>query len=101
VFLSDGSSKALQKNVSKSLYKKIDKKSKTDFFSIFVYHVFGRFSVRGVQKHDKKITSKNKSDPGQVLLAGWRLRVLQVSAASAASAARAAGAVSAQVLQVS
>jgi hypothetical protein len=40
VFLSDGSSKALQKPfckkiVSKSFYKKFDQKSKTDFFSIF------------------------------------------------------------------
>ena len=39
VFLSDGSSKTLQKTfckkiVSKSFYKNIDQKSKTDFFSI-------------------------------------------------------------------
>jgi hypothetical protein len=33
--------------------KKIDQKSKKYRFSIF-YHVFGRFSARGVQKHDKK-----------------------------------------------
>jgi hypothetical protein len=51
-----------KKIVSKSLYKKIDKKSKTDFFSNFLYHVFGRFSVREVQKHDKKYW-ENKSDP--------------------------------------
>jgi hypothetical protein len=56
------SSKALQKTfckkiVSKSFYKKIDKKSKTQsrIFLDFVYDVFGRFSVRGVQTHDKKL----------------------------------------------
>jgi hypothetical protein len=56
VFLSDGSSKTLPKQiktiVSKSFSKTIDKKSKTDSFSIFLNHVFGRFSVRGVQKHN-------------------------------------------------
>jgi hypothetical protein len=51
-----------KKIVSKSFYKKIDQKSKTDFFLIFFNHVFGRFSMRGVQKHDKKY-QKNKSDP--------------------------------------
>jgi hypothetical protein len=35
-------------------YQKIDQKSKTIFFSTFFYHVFGRFSVRGVQKHHPK-----------------------------------------------
>jgi hypothetical protein len=64
VFLSDGSSQTLQKTfykkiVSKSFYKKIDKKSQTDFFSIFFITFFGRFSVRGVQKHDKKISKKS------------------------------------------
>jgi hypothetical protein len=63
VFLSDGSSKALQKTfykkiVSKRIYKKIDKKSKT-IFSICFDHVFGRFSVRGVQKHHKHIFAKS------------------------------------------
>jgi hypothetical protein len=63
VFLSDGSSKTLQKTfckkiVSKSFYKKFDQKSKTDFFSNSFYHVFGRFSMRGVQKHDKKNIEK-------------------------------------------
>jgi hypothetical protein len=49
-----------KKMVSKSLYKKFDQKSKTDFFSIFFSHVFGRFSMRGVQKHDKiNIETKN------------------------------------------
>jgi hypothetical protein len=56
VFLSNGSSKALQKNVSpknrveKLLQKNRPKKSKTDCSDLF-YHVFGRFSVGGVQKH--------------------------------------------------
>jgi hypothetical protein len=54
VFLSDGSSKTQQKtfcerNLVKTIYQKIDKKPKIDFLSIFFYHVFGRFSVRGVQ----------------------------------------------------
>jgi hypothetical protein len=49
-----------KKIVSKSFYQKIDKKSQTDFFSVLFYHVFGRFSVRGVQKHDKK--SRKKTD---------------------------------------
>jgi hypothetical protein len=49
--------------VSKSFYKKFDQKSKTDFFSICFYHVFGRFSARGVQKNDKNNLEKNKSDP--------------------------------------
>jgi hypothetical protein len=67
VFLSDESSKTLQKtfttkNVSKSFYKKFDQKSKTDFFLDFFYHVFGCFSVTGAQKHDKK-NRKNKPDP--------------------------------------
>jgi hypothetical protein len=48
-----------KKIVSKSFYKKIDQKSKTDFFSNFFNHVFGRFSMRGVQKHDEKISQKN------------------------------------------
>jgi hypothetical protein len=59
VFLSDGSSKALQKRFAKTIVsnffcKTIDQKSETDFFRFFVYHVFGRFSVRGVQKRHKK-----------------------------------------------
>jgi hypothetical protein len=56
-----------KKIVSKSFYKKIDKKSKTDFFSILFYHVFGRFSVRGVQKHGKKNSQKNLTNPGSFL----------------------------------
>jgi hypothetical protein len=67
VFLSDGSSQTLQKTfykkiVSKSFYKKIDKKIdkkiQTDCLSKRNYHVFGRFSVRGVKKHYKKIPEK-------------------------------------------
>jgi hypothetical protein len=68
VFLGDGSSKSLQKTfykqiVSKSFSKKSTKKSQTDLFSIFFNHVFGRFSVRGVQKHDKKFSKKNLTNP--------------------------------------
>jgi hypothetical protein len=48
-----------KKIVSKSFYKKFDQKSKTDFFSNFIYHVFGRFSMRGVQKHEKKNLKRN------------------------------------------
>jgi hypothetical protein len=62
-FFSDGSSKTLQKTfykkiVSKSFYKKFDQKSKTDFFSKSFYHVFGRFWLRGGQKHDEKYIEK-------------------------------------------
>jgi hypothetical protein len=59
VFFSDGSSQTLQKNVlqkdrvEKFLQKNRQNNPKPDFVSFF-YHVFGRFSVRGVQKHDKK-----------------------------------------------
>jgi hypothetical protein len=41
----------LQKKCVKQNYKRIDKKPQTDFFSNCFNHVFGRFSVRGVQKH--------------------------------------------------
>jgi hypothetical protein len=44
--------------VSKSFYKEFDKKSKTEFFSVLFYHVFGRFSVRGL-KNDKKYRKIN------------------------------------------
>jgi hypothetical protein len=50
-----------KKSCRKVFPKKSTKKSKTDFFSILFNHVFGRFSVRGVQKHDKKFRGK-KSD---------------------------------------
>jgi hypothetical protein len=67
VFFSDGSSKTLQKAfykkiVSKGFTKKSTKNPKPIFSRIFFYHVFGRFSMRGVQKHDKK-HQKNKFDP--------------------------------------
>jgi hypothetical protein len=39
-----------KKIVSKSFYKNIDKKSKTDFFSIFFYHVFWAFLGEGSSK---------------------------------------------------
>jgi hypothetical protein len=60
VFFSDGSSKALQKTFyKKNRFEKFLQKKILDFFSIFfLYHVFGRFSVRGVQKHDKKYRKK-------------------------------------------
>jgi hypothetical protein len=51
----------------KSRRKVFTKKSRTDFFSVLFYHVFGRFSVRGVQKHDKKISEKNLTNPGTFL----------------------------------
>jgi hypothetical protein len=71
VFLSDRSSKKLQQifyktnRVEKALQKnrqKIQNRLFIDFFS----HVFGRFSVRGVQKHYTRI-SKNESNPGPFL----------------------------------
>jgi hypothetical protein len=48
----------LQTNRVEKFFKKIDKKIQNRLFLDFVYHVFGRFSVRGVQKHDKKISKK-------------------------------------------
>jgi hypothetical protein len=58
VFLGAGSSKTLQKmfckkTVSKSFTKK-STKNPNCFFSLLFYPVLGHFSVRGVQKHDKK-----------------------------------------------
>jgi hypothetical protein len=52
-----------KKVASKSFYKAIDQKSKTDFFTIFFNHVFGRFSMRGVQKRDKKNIKKINLTP--------------------------------------
>jgi hypothetical protein len=57
VLLSDGSSKALQKTVYKKnrvekLLPKNRQKIQNRFLLNFFNHVFGRFSVRGVQKHD-------------------------------------------------
>jgi hypothetical protein len=55
VFFSDGSSKALQKTFCKKyrVEKFLPKnrlKTQNRLFLDFFYHVFGRFSVRGVQK---------------------------------------------------
>jgi hypothetical protein len=47
-----------KKNTTKNVFTKNRQKIPNRFFSVFVYHVFGRFSVRGVQKHDKKIPNK-------------------------------------------
>jgi hypothetical protein len=73
-FLSDEHSKTLKKKckkiVSNSFFKQIDKKSKTDCFSISLSH-FGHFSVRGVQKHDKKTDKKNITSPKG---SPWRVR---------------------------
>jgi hypothetical protein len=46
--------KRFAKKSCRKVFKKIDKKTQNRLFLDFVYHVFGRFSVRGVQKHDKK-----------------------------------------------
>jgi hypothetical protein len=59
-FFSDGSSKALQKTfyktiASKSFCKEIDKKKTPDFFCVSFITFLGRFSLRGVQKHGKKL----------------------------------------------
>jgi hypothetical protein len=62
--------KRLTKKSSRKLFtKKSTKNPKPIFsrFSFFFYHVFGRFSVRGVQKHDKKISKKNLTSPGTFL----------------------------------
>jgi hypothetical protein len=64
VFFSDGSSKTLQKKSCRKVSTKNSTKNpKPTFSRFFFYHVFGRFSVRGVQKHDKKYRKKFKSDP--------------------------------------
>jgi hypothetical protein len=41
--------------VSKVFTKNSTKNPKPTFSRFFFNHVFGRFSMRGVQKHDKKI----------------------------------------------
>jgi hypothetical protein len=49
----------LQKNRVEKFFKKIDPKNPKPTFSRFVFITFfGHFSVRGVQKHDKKISKK-------------------------------------------
>jgi hypothetical protein len=47
--------KRLKKIVSKRISKQSANKIQNRLFLDLFYHVFGRFSVRGVQKHDKKI----------------------------------------------
>jgi hypothetical protein len=54
------------KRVEKFLQKNRPKNPKPIFFDFF-NHVFGRFSVRGVQKHDKKNLGKNLTNPGTFL----------------------------------
>jgi hypothetical protein len=51
-----------KKSCRKVFTKNSTKNPKPTFSRNLFYHVFGRFSVRGVQKHDKKYR-KNKSDP--------------------------------------
>jgi hypothetical protein len=56
----------------KTFYKKIDKRNPNRFFLDFVLSLItflgvSRCSVRGVQKHDKKISGKNLTDPGTFL----------------------------------
>jgi hypothetical protein len=55
-----GVQKPQKQIVSKRFYKKIDQKSKTDFFLIFFLITFLGLgvSMRGVQKHDKKNIEK-------------------------------------------
>jgi hypothetical protein len=53
--------------VEKFLQKNRQKIQNRLFLWIFVYHVFGRFSVRGVQKHDKKPHKKKLTSPGTLL----------------------------------
>jgi hypothetical protein len=73
VLLFDGSSKTLQKTVCKTnrvekfLQNNRQKIPNRFFLNLFFYQVFGRFSVRGVQKHDKKISHKNLTNPGTFL----------------------------------
>jgi hypothetical protein len=61
------SAMGVQKHYKNVLQKnRVEKFYKTDFFSIYFNRVLGRFSVRGVQKHDKKYR-KNKTIPGPFL----------------------------------
>ena len=50
-----------KKSCRKLFTKKSTKKSQTDFFSIFFYHVFGRFLVWGVKKPHTIFLKKAKS----------------------------------------
>jgi hypothetical protein len=76
VFLSDGSSKAVQFCFAKKSCRKDTQnnrqKSKTDVFSVLCYHVFERFSVRGVQNHHKKRPREFNFEPGPFSLASDR-----------------------------
>jgi hypothetical protein len=64
VFLSDGVQKHYKKRFAKKSCRKAFTKKSTKNpklkkkFSIFFHYVFGRFSVRGVQKHDKNLSNK-------------------------------------------
>jgi hypothetical protein len=51
-----------KKSCRKFFTKKSTKNPKPTLSRFFFYHVSGRFSMRGGQKHDKKY-QKNKSDP--------------------------------------
>jgi hypothetical protein len=67
VLRSDGSSKTLQKTVYKKSCRKVftkksTKNQKSIFWAIFFNHVFGRFSVSGVQKHHNKRKSIGKRE---------------------------------------
>ena len=81
VFLSDVSSKALQKTLykkiaSKSFYKKNEQKNPKPYFSRFFFITFlgvSRFSVRGVQKHEKKLEKKLEKKSDQLTSPGTRV----------------------------
>jgi hypothetical protein len=59
--------KRFAKKLCQKVFQKNRQKIQNRFFLDFFYHVFGRFSVRGVQKHDKKISKKNLTSPGTFL----------------------------------
>jgi hypothetical protein len=50
--------KAFKKKSCPKVFTKNSTNNPNDFFLDFVYHVFGRFSARGVQKHDQKNIEK-------------------------------------------
>jgi hypothetical protein len=50
-----------KKSCRKKFTKNLTKNPKPTFSRKYFYHVFGRFSMRGVKKHDKKKNRKNKS----------------------------------------
>jgi hypothetical protein len=60
----------LQKQSCRNVFTKHSAKNPKPIPSPYFYHGFGRFSVRGVQKHDMNKISKNKSDPGPFLASG-------------------------------